>query len=144
MQFTNLDQTLVGILASWCSCSPWCWSIFVLDRCGLWRDLFEWHLFQLKAPSSSSSSWSSWIHGRQSFRPPPHCCYCCGPVAQRSPRGRDILMRTLLQWTLQWFVQGDHSGCSLGLVDIKTKVVFQYMLLTRILKSYLWIDVNST
>ena len=30
---------------------------------------------------------------------------------------------------IQFTVQGDHSGCCLGYVDIKTKVAFQYRLL---------------
>ena len=39
-------------------------------------------------------------------------------------------------------IQGDHSGCSLGLVDIKTKVVFHNVLL--ILKCNFCTYVNGT
>ena len=40
-------------------------------------------------------------------------------------------------------IQGDRSGCSLGLIDIKTKVAFQYMLL--ILKQHNFcLDINNT
>ena len=39
-------------------------------------------------------------------------------------------------------IQGDHSSCTLGLVDIKTKVPFQYMFL--ILKHNICFDVNKT
>ena len=39
-------------------------------------------------------------------------------------------------------VQGDPSGCSLGFVDIKTKVEFSYK--DHILKRYLCFDVNKT
>ena len=42
----------------------------------------------------------------------------------------------------QLYVQGDHSGCSLGCVDIKTKVPFQYVVLT--LKQNFCFDVNNT
>ena len=38
-------------------------------------------------------------------------------------------------------VQGDHSGCTLGVIDLKTKVVFYK---EQILKLNLCIDVNQT
>ena len=38
-------------------------------------------------------------------------------------------------------IKGDHSGCCLGLVDIKTKLTFQYMLI--ILKRNFCFDVNN-
>ena len=43
---------------------------------------------------------------------------------------------------LSKIVQGDHSGCSLGLVDIKTEAEFQYMIL--ILKHNFCFNVNNT
>ena len=39
-------------------------------------------------------------------------------------------------------VQVDHSDCSLGLIDIKTKVAFQYMLL--IIKHNFCFEVSTT
>ena len=39
--------------------------------------------------------------------------------------------------------QGDHSGCSLGFVDIKAKVAFQYKEYI-LLKCSLCFDVNQT
>ena len=39
-------------------------------------------------------------------------------------------------------IQGDLSGCSLGFVDIKIKVAFQYMLLT--IKRNFCFDVENT
>ena len=40
------------------------------------------------------------------------------------------------------YVQGDTSRCSLGSFDMKTKVVFQYML--RLLEHCFWFVVNRT
>ena len=41
-------------------------------------------------------------------------------------------------------IQGDRSGFSRGVVDIKTKVAFQYMHMRPILKHNFSFDVNRT
>ena len=48
----------------------------------------------------------------------------------------------MVAYYLRNTLEGDYSGCSLGLVDIKTKIAFQYMLL--LLKRNFSFNINNT
>ena len=61
---------------------------------------------------------------------------------RRAEQLREELLDAHLKWWFQKSIQGDTSGCSLGFVEVKTKVAFQYMLL--ILKRDFCFDVNNT
>ena len=48
----------------------------------------------------------------------------------------------MIDYLMKGHVQGEPSGCSLGFIDMKKKVAFQYMLL--ILNHNFYFDVNNT